>query len=602
MPLRDLLPGAADRGRTARLLAVSMLTGILVALVVAAFEVLTADVLLERLAEQPLWVVAAAPTLGLGAAALTLRWLAGGAGPATSDEYIRAYHERRPRLPFRLLPARLLAGAATIGSGGALGLEGPSIYAGSVTGLAVHRRLSRLLRREDAHLLLTAGAAAGVAAVFKAPATGVLFALEAPYRGDLARRALLPALVAAAASYTTYVAIVGIEPVIPFATLEQLVSGEEGGLISPSDVQAVLRVELTDLAGALALGIAAGIGGRIVARVARWAKERGERHHVLARIVAAGVVLAALAVAAEAAFDAPLTTGPGLGAVEWVTQPDQGLGLIALLFGMRLAATTATLVGGGVGGLFIPLAVQGAILGAFIGELVDTDRPLLYATLGVAASLGAGYRTPIAAVMFVAEVAPSGGFVVPALVAAAVSQLVAGRSSVAAHQRDERLGHLEVRFGRSSSTGTCWDGARRSCRSWTAASTSAWCCSTTSGTCTATRGRPRPSPPSPASTSRPPTRAGRSATRWLRWRMPRPRAWRCAPVNGSTSGWWTRPTSSSWTGSWTRRAAEATRSAGAGVSPRRPPRRRTRRRSDRRDRRRGLRRRHRPRPDGTRRF
>jgi predicted transcriptional regulator len=44
-------------------------------------------------------------------------------------------------------------------------------------------------------------------------------------------------------------------------------------------------------------------------------------------------------------------------------------------------------------------------------------------------------------------VAPSGGFVVPALVAAAVSQLVAGRSSVAAHQRDERLGHLEVRFG-----------------------------------------------------------------------------------------------------------------------------------------------------------
>jgi CIC family chloride channel protein len=424
-----------------------MLTGILVALVVAAFEVLTADVLLERLAEQPLWVVAAAPTLGLGAAALTLRWLAGGAGPATSDEYIRAYHERRPRLPFRLLPARLLAGAATIGSGGALGLEGPSIYAGSVTGLAVHRRVSRLLRREDAHLLLTAGAAAGVAAVFKAPATGVLFALEAPYRGDLARRALLPALVAAAASYTTYVAIVGIEPVIPFATLEQLVSGEEGGLISPSDVQAVLRVELTDLAGALALGIAAGIGGRIVARVARWAKERGERHHVLARIVAAGVVLAALAVAAEAAFDAPLTTGPGLGAVEWVTQPDQGLGLIALLFGMRLAATTATLVGGGVGGLFIPLAVQGAILGAFIGELVDTDRPLLYATLGVAASLGAGYRTPIAAVMFVAEVAPSGGFVVPALVAAAVSQLVAGRSSVAAHQRDERLGHLEVRFG-----------------------------------------------------------------------------------------------------------------------------------------------------------
>jgi predicted transcriptional regulator len=47
--------------------------------------------------------------------------------------------------------------------------------------------------------------------------------------------------------------------------------------------------------------------------------------------------------------------------------------------------------------------------------------------------------------MFVAE-STGGSFVVPALVAAAVSQLVAGRSSVAEHQHSIRLGHLERRF------------------------------------------------------------------------------------------------------------------------------------------------------------
>jgi CBS domain-containing protein len=131
--------------------------------------------------------------------------------------------------------------------------------------------------------------------------------------------------------------------------------------------------------------------------------------------------------------------------MDWVVAPDHGLGLIALLFGIRMAATVVTLGAGGVGGLFIPLAVQGVILGQLTGQLLGSDRAGLYPTLGLAAFLGAGYRAPIAAVMFVAEVS-GGSFVVPALVAAAVSQLVAGPSSVAEHQQSVRLGHLERRF------------------------------------------------------------------------------------------------------------------------------------------------------------
>ena len=64
-------------------------------------------------------------------------------------------------------------------------------------------------------MLMVAGAAAGVSAIFKAPATGAVFALEVPYRGDFARRMLLPALVASATGYFAFAAINGTDAAVP---------------------------------------------------------------------------------------------------------------------------------------------------------------------------------------------------------------------------------------------------------------------------------------------------------------------------------------------------------------------------------------------------
>ena len=163
------------------------------------------------------------------------------------------------------------------------------------------------------------------------------------------------------------------------------------------------------------------------------------------RAVAAAAAMAGLTLLADAAFGEVLSLGPGIEAMEWVVRQD-ALGLIALAFGVRVAATLATVVGDGVGGLFIPLATLGVIVGQFVGVAIDAESTGLYATLGLAAFLGAGYRAPIAAVMFVAESTGAAAFVVPALVAAAVSQVVGGPSSVAEYQRSKRLGHLEQRF------------------------------------------------------------------------------------------------------------------------------------------------------------
>ena len=60
--------------------------------------------------------------------------------------------------------------------------------------------------------------------------------------------------------------------------------------------------------------------------------------------------------------------------------------------------------------------------------------------------LGAGYRTPIAAVMFVAESTGGPGFIVPALLATAIAQLVMGTSSISEYQRVRRVGPIERRL------------------------------------------------------------------------------------------------------------------------------------------------------------
>ncbi len=426
------------RGLDIRILAASVATGIVVALVVAIFDALTVEVLFDWLSEQEVGVKMAAPVVGVTMAILILHRIGRGADSSTSDEYVRAFHERHPRIPLRELPAKMLAGFVTIGMGGAVGLEGPSIYAGSSLGLSVHRRFARWLRRDEARVLLTAGAAAGVAAVFKAPATGVIFAMEAPYRDDVNPHALLPSLLAAAAGYATFVTVVGTEPVIPFFA-ERSVLIDDGRL-------SLLSVQAVDLLGALLLGVAAGLGGRGFAWLVRRTKRDAKRLDLWVRVALGGSVLAALTFVSDQAFGEPLTLGPGTDAMAWVVQ-DRTVQLVALLFVLRIVATLATLLAGGVGGLFIPLAALGVVLGQFVGSVIGQDDTALYPILGLAAFLGSGYRAPIAAVMFVAESTGGvGAFVVPALVAAAVSQLVAGRSTVSDHQHDSRLGHLERRL------------------------------------------------------------------------------------------------------------------------------------------------------------
>src|SRR5690606_34754175 len=164
-----------------------------------------------------------------------------------------------------------------------------------------------------------------------------------------------------------------------------------------------------------------------------------------ARVLGAGAVIAVLGVASDLLFEGTLAIGAGYRTLEWVTEPDHALGLVAALFVIRLLATSATIAGGGVGGLFIPLVIAGAILGDGMATVVR-DETTLFPLIGVAAFLGAGYRAPLAGVVFVAETTGRPGFVVPGLIASVASQLVMGDVSVSAYQSSGRAGHLERRL------------------------------------------------------------------------------------------------------------------------------------------------------------
>ncbi len=417
---------AALSRRSQQVVILAGTTGLLVGLMVAGFETVT-HAALEQVLNLPLALRAAFPGLGLLVATGCLRLAGRGTTPGSSDEYIRAFHRRRGLgLRLRDVPLRMLAAVATLGSGGSLGYEGPSIYAGAALGSSLQRRLHRFFAADDAKVLMVAGAAAGVSAIFKAPVTGLVFALEVPFQNDLARRMLLPAAISSAASYVVFAAIAGTAPILP-------IGGQP-------------PFNLVDLGGAAAIGLASGVLARLYILVMARAKRLSTRGHIPLRVAGSGAVIAATVVLGTLLSKENLVLGPGYHALRWSLDPKHAILAIVALGTLRVAGNAAVIAGGGTGGLFVPLVIQGALVGRCVGGVFDSGNASLFPVVGMAAFLGAGYRVPLAGVVFIAEFTGRPGFVVPGLIAAVMAQLVMGRSSLSPYQTSGPVGHLERRL------------------------------------------------------------------------------------------------------------------------------------------------------------
>lgn len=393
--------------------ALAAVVGAATGLGVALFDWITIDRLLNGVLRLPVVLRPWAPLLGLTLAAMLLRW-GRHLTPSTSDDYILGFHAHDD-LDTRPFPWRMAAAVVTLGSGAPGGLEGPSMYLGASIGTMVQRRFRSIFGSASGHMLMVAGAAAGVAAIFKAPATGAVFALEVPYRDDLGRRLLIPALVGAASGYLTFVAVTDTTPLLS-------VTGS-----APFDIK--------DLLGAAVLGVVVGLIIRLYALGLREAKRFQRDQKVWLSVLVGGCSIAILAIVAHATAGQSLGLTPGYNAIQWATEPNHSLWLVAVVLGVRLASTIASVAGGGVIGLFVPLVVAGALMGRVAGGAIGVTNISLFVIIGVAAALGAGYRVPLAAVMFVAEATGRPGFVVPGLIAAVGADLVMGNSAVTAYQQ-----------------------------------------------------------------------------------------------------------------------------------------------------------------------
>jgi CIC family chloride channel protein len=348
-----------------------------------------------------------------------------------TEEIIATYNNPNTTLDERSFPKKMLAAVFTIGFGGSTGQEGPSVYAGGVVGSWLWRKLGRVrLTDDDRRTLILAGAAAGIGAIFKAPLTGIIFALEAPFKDDLAHDALVPSLVAAVTSYLTLIAIDGSEPLFKFP-----------GIVSFS---------LLDIGSSAVLGLLVGIaalGFIVVYKSVAKALRRFDAKFYYKALIGCGV-LSVIGVVSVWLFHKPYPLGISYDLINLALTPNTLTVALLALFVMKLLATSFTLGSTGVGGIFIPQIVMGASLGGLFGEAFFPARLDLFVAVGMASFLAAGYKTPLAAVAFVAETTSGPGYLIPSLIAAAVSYSVSGEASVSDEQklRDEidvtQIAHL----------------------------------------------------------------------------------------------------------------------------------------------------------------
>ena len=417
------LRGLVKRSREVVLLAA--VTGALTGVFVRFFEYVVVEQMFDRWLESDWKWGLVIPAFGLVASAFLLKTVGGGASSSTSDEYLRAFHDSEYPLRWRASVGRIAAAVMTLGTGGAMGLEGPSMYGGSALGALIQRRLPASFRGADYRTLLVAGAAAGVSAIFKAPATGAIFALEVPFRDQMARRMLLPALVASASGYLTFVALSSTRPIFQFSDEQRIAS----------------LFDYVDLFAAVLIGIFCALGARVFSKLIRTAKAF-TLQPLRVRLTVSSVLLMVIFITTRIvtspngnpANGESLSVGSGYQVIGWLAER-HALWVLAAVFVLRMCSTATTLAGGGAGGLFIPLVVGGAIVGRGVGEVFHTLDPTLYVILGIAAFLGAGYRVPLAAVMFVAETTGQPGFIVPALFASVAADLVMGEVSITKFQR-----------------------------------------------------------------------------------------------------------------------------------------------------------------------
>jgi CIC family chloride channel protein len=304
-----------------------------------------------------------------------------------------------------------LASAVAIGTGSAVGREGPIIQIGASLGSTIGQIIP--LAAWQRITLVAAGAGAGIAATFNTPIGGVMFAVEL-MMPEVSVRTFLP--VALATGTATYIGRLyfGLEPAFRLPTLATMPH-------HPTSLTALLLFAVLGvLIGLAATGFIKGLHGAEIL----FDRIRNPYLRHATGMLAVGVMIYAL----FQGFGHYYVEGVGYATIQDIllgglaTAP-----LLGLLFVCKLAATSLSLGSGSSGGIFSPSLFMGATLGGTFGALAANLFPWLnlsipaFAIIGMAAMVGGGTGAAMTAVTMIFEMTRDYDIVMPMIIAVAVS-------------------------------------------------------------------------------------------------------------------------------------------------------------------------------------
>jgi CIC family chloride channel protein len=395
-------------------LAISALVGVGVGLGAAALIFLVdwvANLFLPFVtSEGRLWIFLTVPTGFLVAWVLARRLAPEIAGDGV-PEAVAALEVHAGRMRGRVVPLKILATVATIGSGGSAGREGPIVQIGAAVGSVISRRFN--LGEDQVRSLVAAGAGAGIGAAFNAPIAGMLFALEV-ILSSFAVRHMSSIVIASITAAVTTRTIVGSELELQTGVYRLQSFGELG-------LYAVLALVVV-LVGLLFLNL--------VGRLDTFARANGRALGFI-RPLAAGLIVAGLV------FVEPRLFGSGQSVINVFLAGGDGSSawwaLIVLALG-KAVATSLTTTSGASGGAFMPSLFMGAAVGTGFALLVSEVWPApvesgAFAVVGMAAMFAVVGRAPLTAILMVFEVTGARDYqlILPLMLTATLGTFLAER-------------------------------------------------------------------------------------------------------------------------------------------------------------------------------
>ncbi|HST51614.1 MAG TPA: chloride channel protein [Pyrinomonadaceae bacterium] len=282
----------------------------------------------------------------------------------------------RSRMSPKVAVLKPLSSAISIGTGGPFGAEGPIIMTGGAIGSLIAQMFH--LSAAERRTLLVAGAAAGMAAIFDAPVSAVLLAVEL-LLFEWRPRSFIPVAVASVAAAALRVPLLGPGPIFPVHAHAAL--GAEGLLI------------------ALVVGIAAGLASGLLTTLVYGFEDLFERLPIHWMWWPA---IGGLFVGIGGYFD-PRVLGVGYDTIHALLRGEVlSAALIGLLIG-KSVVWSLSLGSGTSGGVLAPLLMMGGALGALAAHFIPGGDVGLWATIGMAAMMGGTMRSPLTAMVFTLE-------------------------------------------------------------------------------------------------------------------------------------------------------------------------------------------------------